>query len=408
MGTWIIEPHDSFIARDGRPFGLIAGVHAASLPFPFPSTTTGGVRTREGLNADGIFDVSRIDDLKTLSVSGALLVEVDDAGRVTQWFLSAPADALLLDAADKNSDKAIVRRLLPQPAPSGSMSNMPRGLLPIYLTKDKDESEGGHYDNNKPHGYAPRFWKWAKFEEWLTKPADFQIESLYDFGMNGLPQDERSHVGIERHSQTNEQGSLFQTRGLEFTRQKQKNDDGSTKLGTATRLGLAVSTAATNIREGVASLGGERRLVSWRAFQGAEDVLAMPCPQAIRKSIIETKACRVVLLTPAHFEQGWKPKWISEEREGLERRLTMELRAAAVNRYQVVSGWNFEVAGPKPTRRLVPAGAIFFLKLQGTDAEIEAWANAVWMKCVSDGEQNRKDGFGLSVLGVWPEGKDVN
>ena len=53
MKTWIIEPHDSFIARDGRPFGLIAGVRAASLPFPFPSTTTGGVRTRAGLDAAG-------------------------------------------------------------------------------------------------------------------------------------------------------------------------------------------------------------------------------------------------------------------------------------------------------------------------------------------------------------------
>lgn len=408
MMTWIIEPHGSFIARDGRPFGLIAGVRATSLPFPFPSTTTGGVRTREGLDAYGVFDVGKIEAVKSLGVSGALLVELDDDSRVVDWFLPAPADALLLDAADKNSDKAIARRLLPQQLPRGSMSNMPGSLSPLYLARVKDESGGEHYDKNKPHGSAPRFWKWAKFEDWLTNPADFPIESLYDFGIGSLPQDERSHVGIERDTQASEQGSLFQTRGLEFTRQKQKKDDGSSKLATATRLALAVRTDATNIKSGIASLGGERRLVSWRAFQGAVDLLAMPCPQVIIESLIVTKACRVVLLTPAHFDQGWRPRWMVDNKAGLENELMIELRAAGMNRYQVVSGWNFEVPGPKPTRRLVPAGAVFFLKLQGTGAEIEAWARAVWMGCVSDDLPSRKDGFGLAALGVWTEGKDVN
>ena len=41
--VFIVEPRDPFIARDGKPFGV--GVSAATLPFPFPSTTTGGVRT---------------------------------------------------------------------------------------------------------------------------------------------------------------------------------------------------------------------------------------------------------------------------------------------------------------------------------------------------------------------------
>jgi CRISPR-associated protein Cmr3 len=408
MGTWIIEPHDSFIARDGRPFGLIAGVRAASLPFPFPSTTTGGVRTREGLDADGVFDVNKTSDVKKLSVSGALLVELDDDGRVTQWLLSAPADALLLDAPDTNPNKATVRRLSPRPPPPASISNLPDGLLPLILPKVKGESGDEHYDKNKPHGYAPHFWKWAKFEDWLRTPGDFSIQSLNDFGISGLLRDQRSHVGIDRDSQTSEQGSLFQTRGLEFTQQKQTNADGSTNLSLAARLALAVSTDATNIKQGVASLGGERRLVSWRAFEGAEDILTMPSP-VILKSIVESKACRVVLLTPAHFEQGWRPKWISDDRAGLNGNLKVELRAAAMSRYQVVSGWNFEVpGGPKPTRRLVPAGAVFFLKLQGSDAEIEEWARAVWMQRVSDDLPSRNDGFGLAALGVWPEGKDMN
>ena len=53
--TWIIEPHDPLIVRDGRPFGPNPSAQAISLSFPFPSTTTGGVRSRAGLKGDGTF-----------------------------------------------------------------------------------------------------------------------------------------------------------------------------------------------------------------------------------------------------------------------------------------------------------------------------------------------------------------
>ncbi len=424
MKTWIIEPHDSFIARDGRPFGLIAGVRASSLPFPFPSTTTGGVRTRDGLDAEGVFDTNKISDVKKLEVRGALLVEIDDDDNVVQWYANAPADALLLDAKEENKEnaknedkekaknKATVCRLIPQTKPENALTNLPDDLMPLYLPKVKGKNGNDVYDKRKPHGYAPRFWKWDKFKEWLIEPKDFDVPSLYDFGISGLAQDERSHVAIEGETQASEEGKLFQTRGLEFTKQKQKLEDRSTKLCTATRLALAVSTDAANINKGVASLGGERRLVSWRDFQGTENIFDSKCDEKIVKSIVENQACRVVLLTPAYFEQGWKPTWIIQNNN-------LELKAAAIQRTQVISGWDFEFIGtrpdgsvihgrPKPTRRLVPAGSVFFFKLNGNKDQIENWIARTWMNCISDDEQSRKDGFGLAVLGTWKEGKELN
>jgi CRISPR-associated protein Cmr3 len=65
---------------------------------------------------------------------------------------------------------------------------------------------------------------------------------------------------------------------------------------------------------------------------------------------------------------------------------------------------------PKPTRRLAPAGSVFFVQLPGTDraddAAIEAWIDAIWMQNISDDhpgdpERDRRDGFGLAVLGAW-------
>ena len=53
MTRWIIEPLDPLIVRDGRPFDPTPGARARSVPFPYPSTTTGGIRTRAGKDDNG-------------------------------------------------------------------------------------------------------------------------------------------------------------------------------------------------------------------------------------------------------------------------------------------------------------------------------------------------------------------
>ena len=85
------------------------------------------------------------------------------------------------------------------------------------------------------------------------------------------------------------------------------------------------------------------------------------------------------------------------------------LEAIAIQRPQVVSGWNLEhPAGPKPTRRLAPVGTVLFLSLAGKDDKaIESWVKGIWMQCVSDNEQDRNDGFGLAVLGSWSGRQEI-
>lgn len=90
MQTWLIEPRDPLIVRDGRPFSAdIAGARATSLDFPFPSTTTGGVRTRQGLASGGFANrppeevQELIRQLKDeIAVRGPLLVELNGEGKL--------------------------------------------------------------------------------------------------------------------------------------------------------------------------------------------------------------------------------------------------------------------------------------------------------------------------------------
>lgn len=399
MTTWIIEPHDPLIVRDGRPFSAIPGAQAVSLAFPFPSTTTGGVRTRAGLKND-IFDIAMTQEVKKIKVRGPLLVELaHDDGSATPKHLNclvpAPADALIFEP-DPEKKKPILQQLVPLTPFEGSVTNFDEKQLSLVGLAESDR--------RKPSKDAPRYWCWDKFEEWLLNPAELQKQDnpLTGLGHNGPQREHRTHVSMEADQRVAKEGALFGTSGLEFT----APGTGIHKLYEAQRLALAVvvdeseASGLNKIQQGIAGLGGERRMVSWRE---SNDQLPS-YPQELVDSIISDKACRVILLTPAYFAEGYHPTWLTQEQFGI----TPELRAIAIQRPQVASGWDLEKKGPKHTRRLAPAGTVIFLKLEGREDAIRDWVNSIWMQCVSDNDtdssvlsQSRDDGFGLAVLGTW-------
>ena len=99
---------------------------------------------------------------------------------------------------------------------------------------------------------------------------------------------------------------------------------------------------------------------------------------------------RVVLLTPALFAEGAVPQQIRGA----------QVVAAAVGRPQPISGWDMAARGPKPTRRMAPAGSVYWVDLTGQDPA--EWARRVHLKGICSDEQDSRDGFGLAAVGVWP------
>ncbi|BAF60108.1 Uncharacterized protein PTH_1927 [Pelotomaculum thermopropionicum SI] len=387
MKVWVIEPRDPLIARDGRPFGPVPGARAFTLAFPFPSTIAGAVRTRDGLDASGRFQPAEIPRLKKIEVLGPLLVELDaGTGDIDRWLVPAPADALFFELVPSDFTKAAIRQLTPLQLPPGSHTNLPEDSLAPVGMPDRDP--------RKPFSKTPAYWYWKLFEKWLVDPFDGDVQ-LVEVGHNGPVQEVRMHASIRPDTQTadEEKGALFQTRGLEFACPVEDHADGGI-LSRVRRLGLAAAADAPNLKPGIAPLGGERRLAFWRQ---SNQVLPS-CPEALKEKIAALGHCRLILLTPAHFGAGWKPSRLLEEWEGVR----PYLQAAALKRHQTVSGWDLEGKGRrKPTRRLAPAGTVYFLKLNGDSAAIKRWVDSIWLTCVSDGEQDRRDGFGLAVTGVW-------
>ena len=368
MPVWIIEPRDPLIVRDGRPFNPTPGAQAVSLHFPFPSTTTGGARTRAGTGADDVFDTSRIAALLNTAVAGPLFAQLDDAGEIARLLVPAPSDAVYFPA--QSNAQIDCRPLVPLQIPTDAATDLPPDLAPVGLPRA---------DPRKP-APGPAWWYWDAFEGWLLKPIEQTIKQDA-LGHAGPTREQRTHVRIERETQTADEGGLFQTRGLEFTDQQRR------------RFGLAIATEA-ELRRGLAPLAGERRLVAWRP-----STIPLPsCHAGIRAAIHATGTCRVLLLTPACFDAGFRPRWLLD---GVVAGVSGTLSAVATPRPHVVSGWDFARRAPKPTRRLAAAGSVYFVKLTGSVAQIDQWIDRVWMHSISDAEQDRRDGFGLAALGLW-------
>ncbi len=389
MESWIIEPREPLIVRDGRPFDPRPGAVASTLPFPFPSTTAGVARSQAG-KKEGIFQVTGQKDLlklKTIQVRGPLLARHDSSGDTWQLLVPAPADALLLEEKDILSCKQQV----PLKPFADGLFEPPTGhaeLAPVGPAV---------YRAIKPAPDQPAFWYWDMFCKWLSNPEAISTNlKREELGLSPLKQEQRTHVAMEPDMKIGREGALFTTRGLEFT--NRSYDSSKKGLNNLLRLALWLEVQSNNptfypIQEGLTSMGGERRVVHWH-----KSSLPFPtCPESLAKQISNSGSCRLILLTPACFQEGYWPDlrtWAHESIQPVP-------RAILVQRPQIVSGWDLDKRGAKATRRLAPAGSVFFLELPGTPDQRLAWVNNIWGRCVSDQEQDCLDGFGLAVLGNW-------
>lgn len=380
MKKWLIVTRDPLIFRNGKPFTAAPGSRSETLPIPFPSTLAGAVRTRAGLNpVTGKFQEGEIEGLLRKTIYSPILIEINNDFQVIDYLLPAPTDAIYFKTG------------IPEIAAQYD-------LKPLKVDDTQVDLSGlsicgpEKIIKAKPHPRAPTFWYWNKLKEWLENPKFVGAVKLNEIGIQKLVQESRTHVGLEPNTLVAEDGALFQTSGLEFSHQDRKDTE-PFLLSKSKQLGLLVVTDA-DMTEGIGHLGGESRTVTW--IENKEFQLPFEsCPETIRKQILQDGHCRLILITPAYFENGNVPTW-------LQTKFKVTVKAVINKRYLGISGWDYKLKAPKPSRRLTPAGSVFFLKLPEEKSLRESFIKNTWMHTISDDpEQNRLDGFGLALLGVW-------
>ena len=380
----LLQPRDPLILRDGRPF--TAGGRAHSLPVVPPSVTTGTLRTLAG-TVEGRFDPNLVEHLLARGVCGPILLDLtddSDALNGETWLLPVPRDAEFTQVGARSE-----ARRMPLTDPGGTTD-----LDLLLFTTDTLEKVRE----------TPRAWNWTQWSEWLAGATGVTLRPAGE--VPALLTEERTHVSIDASSGTAADRLLFQTSALNFTWAPARpgpgvagNEAPPPDLSAAPwkQLGLLLWTDLDlPVLPGLTRMGGEGRLVTVTESGAARPA----CPEAVLEQVARTGGVRVYLLTPAVFAGGWLPGSLLEDTP----ELRVTLRAAATDRPLVLSGWDYARGGAKPTRRLVPAGSVYYLQLDGDEAARRAWVESHWFVSVSDDPQDQRDGFGLAVLGAWDPG----
>ena len=396
----VLRPREPIIARDGRPFAATPGARAMSLPWPLPSTLAGALRTRIGTDLNFDWRSDGPDRARRIAVQGPLMLarwRQDDAWQV---YLPQPHDALIVKS---ETGQATMHALRPFAPDEGAGCDLPHaGLRPLRVP----ESGKALTD------YA--YWPLSAYTRWLSEatpgsqPAPARC-------LESPPHETRVHVAMNRDTRTGAEGALFSTVGLAFADQPQPAHPGETgeqplprrgKAGEQPARAMLCRAAGADARTWTAAtsylpLGGERRLVELRPIEGTSS-LWPACPPKLRAALRDTRRLRLALVTPAIFAGGWRPGWL-DDLEGAPPEapsLRLRLVAAAVGRREPVSGWDLQKKQAKAARYMAPAGSVYFFEIVAGALDDEQ-IDRLWLHALSDAAQDRADGFGLTVIGVW-------
>ncbi|SJL83232.1 type III-B CRISPR module-associated protein Cmr3 [Vibrio palustris] len=390
MNYFVLNPLDPLIIRSSRPFEAISDAEAAK--FPPPSTIAGALRNLHGRTIGIDFNdrKNNQEQLKALlevPVTGPLAVKMPvdqsiDTLEQKHILVPKPADAQYF-AVD---GKSTLIGLQPAKPNKDEGCDLPKELLPLFLSQDIQ---------GKPVG-GPKWWSLIDLLKWRKGE---KLELFSDKKKNGWTPTEpdiRTHVERDNQTRNSVDGKIFQTTGLTMWQQPNEQDVfPSQQVGILAGIQGEVSLTAMN-------LGGERRLAEVTGC----DVWPEP-PENFAQEIINARGLTLTFLTPTIFANGWWPAWLDKGTPPGCQHLQLELKAAAVDRWQPQSGWDLASNKPRASERMIPAGATYWFEIvEGTATEKEI--ENLWMAHLCDDKQHNLNGFGLTLPMAysWNESKN--
>jgi len=383
MQTIRLRGVDPLLFRDGRPFTNELGAQRAdSLPVPLPGVVAGAVRSAIGRQSGWDWKAAGPANAQAVAVHGPLVC-IGDGKPV----VAAPADAIIYKNDNEKNNPLQCACLRPmRRLPEGAGCNIPEGAAPIEVTIDEKPESGF------------RFWLWGDVMRWLADPQGKGFDPLPgDFCNIGCPaMEERTHVMIGKNGIA-EEHMLFTTSSV-VPLERRRQDSKAIERDWSYLAGVSDDTDIS----GPLFLGGERR-VAVAAQAAPTDWPA--CPPDLEAALRHSARIRMLLVTPAIFSGGWRPGWEGGSPPGTSD-LKLTLKAACLQRREAVSGWDYAAiipgserrGAPKAVRWLAPAGSVFFFEAEGNTSQL---ATSAWLAPMSDDEQDRRDGYGLAVWGIW-------
>lgn len=353
-----LKPFDTLFFRDGKPFNMSEEVWANGLFPPPPSVVYGALRT--AYFSHHLTDLEQAggtnDPTSDLQIRGLYLT------KGAEVFLPCPADIVL----SKNEQFSV----LALTDFSGHSSSYPCSA--VLKAKDADLPVKPLEKNC----YVSQ----TIFEEYLAGNVPSEILLSEEFF------EKEPKLGIKKSPETGSsaEGMLYR---VEMFRPK-----------AAVSLRVDVTDSATSLAlpsHGILNMGGEGKSLS---YQTQTDSMAIKAPALIGQRF------KLVFASPSIFEQGWLPSGFDQTTLiGNWRGCPVKILAATFDRPAYLGGFAMKTkhqrGGPKPMRRAVPAGAVYYLEaLENIQDIIPAFHG----QCISE-LGTAKEGFGLCFVGAVPK-----
>jgi|DewCreStandDraft_2_1066082.scaffolds.fasta_scaffold00456_30 CRISPR-associated protein Cmr3 len=354
-----LEAVDVWLFRDGRPFDAGADHRAISMFPPYPSVVQGAIRSYhlvvrgvDWRSPQAIAEaVGTADNFGSLRMRGPFVArnEGDTVGR----YFPLPADAV------PDGESKLYRPLHPRP-----LGETPRVRV------------------SAPPDLAALLWPPTGVDSGRDQPDQWLHEDELLKYLRGEPaaataghtlfaREHRTGVSLDSATRTAGEGLLYH---VEFIRPQP-----------GVGLWVEVNGYEGWPAEGLVSLGGEGRSARFRRLRTPLGWPAPPDPLPQR--------FKVYFATPAYFGGGWRPRgsWASFFTGAG----TVTLQAVALRGYETVGGFDLAGNRPKPARRYVPAGSVYYFTVDGqmrlnpnllNGAITELWPEV---------------GFGQVIIGEW-------
>ncbi len=345
-----IEPLDTLFFRDGRPFSRGEDDWGYSIFPPSPGVIYGALRSLYFVDHPQELELAATDADPTAALRIRALYWQLGAGDGGGPCFPLPRDCVRSKRHRRGKAEFHLLTLTPL---DGLASNYPLD----YVLKSAAEVEGpdGHLlDRESLSDYL----KGQKETFLAHDPADY----LFGEPRVGIGRDAVTHAAAEH--------LLYRVQMLRLR-----------------DMSLIVAYEGLQLpEEGFLRLGGEGRAAAFTHI--TDDGEDLPVPAAGRYF-------KLYLATPAFFAGGWRPGWLDERGEGVYGPLRLKLLTAAVGKPVPIGGFDIKMRQPKPMRRAVPGGSVYYFAIrQGTMADAVA---AFHGRCIS--EYRQKEGFGLAFTG---------
>lgn len=375
MSWYFIQPSDVWFFRDARPFGIGEAHHTTSLYPPAPTTVAGALRSavlgRSNVSWQAYVDntpeaaevqavIGSKDRLSnTFALRGPFLAYREN-GRV---MLYSPMPADVYQASIDREGIHWFRAYRPAKQAPFSTKWGDVALHPLWPPKGEpqDEVEGDWWLSD------------ISLEFYLKDQEAFTAQRQEDF-LHGEP---RLGIGMDYKVKRPKEDMLYTASYIRL-------DDRSGQVGLLIwandELGLP--------EQGWLQLGGEARAARYEKID--DDPLAkfqrLPQPAT---------GVKLLLLTPAYFDGGWKPK--DNNWDALLGVTGAQLKAVALGKPLFLGGWDLARKGHKGMHAYVPAGSVYYFEIAQGIAHI----HKPFTQTPKGALAHDRLGFGQAVLGVW-------